>query len=166
MTLIGAINEGNKKIIFADRKWDLSNEKIFNKIFVDDKNENYLAVSGFFLKEVIQRFASGENILDILEETYHKKYFPGTSFLHYNLPKDKLKVYFIEKEEVYLTEILNYIFLGVNVKEIEGFDFWDVAHTLIPSIHKHYKKYKDYISNTFDVLLFQNKTPIWTKLKI
>jgi len=49
MTLIGAINQVNKKIIFVDRKWGLSEFREKNKIFTNLSEENYLAVSGFVL---------------------------------------------------------------------------------------------------------------------
>jgi len=49
---------------------------------------------------------------------------------------------------------------------LEGFDFKDINHTLIPSLKNHQKKYPDYIGGLFDILIFQNKTPIWMKVKL
>lgn len=169
MTLIGAINGTDKKILFADRKWCLSESKEMQKIFIDRKEENYLAVSGFVLKELIDNFKENpthKSVGSLVKDSYRDTNFPGTSFVNYNLAEDSLRAYFVDNNKVESTKIINYLFLGFRVKELEGFDFRDVNHTLIPALRKQHGKYPEYIGNIFDILAIQNKTPIWMNLKL
>ncbi len=169
MTLIGAINEGGRKILFADRKWDFSEFKEKKKIFIDKEEENYLAVSGFILKGLIDNFKENpthKSVGSLVKDSYKGTKFPGTSFVNYDLAEDDLRAYFVENNKVESTKIINYLFLGFRVKELEGFDFLDINHTLVPSLRKQHEKYPDYIGNYFDFFIFQNKTPILMNLKL
>lgn len=167
MTLVGAINFGNKKILFADRKWEFSNYK--RKIFTDEKEENYLVVSGFVLKKLIDEFQENKkhkSVEYLIRNTYSNTNFPGTSFLNYNSKEDSLNAYFIDGAEIKSAKVINYLFLGLHVKGLEGFDFRDINHTLISTLRIHHRKYPESIGNICDVLIFQNKIPVWMNAKL
>jgi len=168
MTLIGAINSGSRKILFADRLWNLSEFKEKRKIFVDNE-DNYLAVSGFILKRLITEFEENlrnKSVKSLIKSSYKNTNLPGTSFINYNQTEDSLQVYLVNNNKIESFKIINYIFLGFQVNELEGFDFRDVDHTLIPTLRKQHEKYPDYIGNTFDVLVLQNKAPIWMNVNL
>lgn len=168
MTLIGAINQGNKKILFADRKWGYSKFKEKRKIFTDSKEKNYLVVSGFILKRLIDEFQENthKSVECLIWETYKDTNFPGTSFLNYNTEEDSLRAYFVDSAGIESAKIINYLFFGFQVKRLEGFDFRDINHTFLPALRIHQRKYSEIIGNIFDILIFQNKIPIWMNVQL
>ncbi len=155
MTLIGAINKNNNKIIFADRKWQYSANDDYKKIFYDDKNNRFLLTSGFIIKTFTENFqdAKYKNIRSLIKEK---------SFLCYDFNEDSLNAYHVIDNRFFESQIINYAFLGYKAKELQdSFDFMDVDHTLIPSLMFHHKKYPNYIGNEFDIIKIENKTLVF-----
>jgi hypothetical protein len=152
MTLIGAINDYNKKIIFADKKWKDKSEEIDSKIFLDSKYNNLIAVSGTILNNFIRSFGDGnyKSIESLIYEFYSDLNVQGTSFISYNFENDCLTGYLIYENKILLSKIDDYVFFGYNVNEFEFSKDILKDSSLYSIITNHQKKYSEYISSDFE----------------
>lgn len=167
MTLIGIINSRDKTLLFGDRLWKSNQEDVErSKIFVNKNQEDYLAVSGLVLSSLVEDFITEDltkkerGIKKMIYSSYGKCNAPGTSFIHYNSEKRIAQGYFLDNSLIQIP-IINYLFLGIDVKNLKDFDFRDEEHTLMHCLLEHKKKHSSLIGNKFDLITFKNKVPVW-----